>query len=459
MRLNSIDPRTGKMIKTYRMAEKPEVEGAFEKARKGAAVWSSSAPQARIDALRRAEAAFTRRKDELTALASSEVGFREEDLAAELHSALAGVEHYSRRLLESGERDFPLDQAKWKETRARVEFLPHGVVAHIGIWNYPIWQTLVTAIPGLLAGNAFVFKPAEACTGTGLLIADILHEAGVPENAYVPLVGGGDVGRQMVLGDSDCVTFTGGIDTGIDIIRNAGVKPLILELSGNDAAIVCADADIEQAARGLATAAFSRAGQICIRPKRVYVDKAVADAFLERFMRSARALDVRGRVGPLVREEARQKVDVHVRNALRSGAELLLGGKPLSGAGYYYEPTVLLMRRPNREIAAKEIFGPVCPIFIAEDDDDAVQRANDSTYGLGATIWTQDQAKARRIASRLQSGYVWINEWGRTLVAGEYFNGWKSSGLASSSDRLMMFMKKRAVIEHFSNEPRASWVP
>ena len=458
MRFSSIDPRTGKMGTTYKATEEPEVRAAFLRARAGARQWSTLPREKRIDVLRDVEKEFLRRKDELARLAASEVGFTEVDLGGETLSALAGVEHYSRRLLELGERDFPLDQSKWQDTSARVEFLPHGVVAHIGIWNYPVWQTLVTAIPGLLAGNSFIFKPAEACTGTGLMIAEIMHDAGIPEDVYIPLVGGGEVGRQMVWGDSNCVAFTGGIETGIDILRNAGIKPWILELSGNDPAIVCADADLEQAARGLATGAFSRAGQICIRPKRIYLNKSIADAFLDRFLKVVRGMDTRGRLGPLIREEARQKVDAHVRNALRSGAELLHGGKAMPGPGYYFEPTVLLMRRPNREIAAQEIFGPVCPIFLVDDDDDAIARANDSIYGLGATIWTQDMVRARHLTSQLEAGCVWVNEWGRTLVAGEYFNGWRSSGIATSSDRLMMFMKKRAVVEHHSRESRPSWL-
>jgi acyl-CoA reductase-like NAD-dependent aldehyde dehydrogenase len=164
-------------------------------------------------------------------------------------------------------------------------------------------------------------------------------------------------------------------------------------------------------------------------------------------------------MGPLIREEARQMIDSQVRNALRSGAELLRGGRSIPGPGYYYEPTVLLLRKPSREVAAKEIFGPVCPIFLVDDEDDAIDRANDSIYGLGATIWTQDMARAKHVSSQLEAGCVWVNEWGRTLVAAEYFNGWKSSGIASSSDRLMQFMKKRAVVEHNSREPRASWFP
>jgi acyl-CoA reductase-like NAD-dependent aldehyde dehydrogenase len=234
------------------------------------------------------------------------------------------------------------------------------------------------------------------------------------------------------------------------------VKPLILELSGNDAGIVCEDADLDTAARGVATGTFSRAGQVCIRVKRVYVNERIAERFLKKFVEVSSRVDIAGQVGPLIRESAREKVDKVVREAVAGGARLLLGGKKVDGPGFFYEPTILVLNKPAR-VMSEETFGPVSSVMIVKDDDEAVVLANQSQYGLGATVWTSDMGRAERLASMLEVGNVWINEWGRALTCGDYFQGWKSSGIASSQERLKMFLKKKAIIAHTVSEPRESW--
>jgi acyl-CoA reductase-like NAD-dependent aldehyde dehydrogenase len=243
----------------------------------------------------------------------------------------------------------------------------------------------------------------------------------------------------------------------MDIAMNAGIRPMILELSGNDAGIVCSDADVETAARGVCSGTFGRAGQVCIRIKRVYVHRDVADRFIQRLVEITSHVDPKASVGPLIREKARDNVERVVRDAIANGSELLLGGKRMDGPGYYYEPTILLMERDDLEVTRKETFGPVCPIRIVEDDDQAIRLANDTGYGLGATIWTKDQERAKRLAASLEAGNVWINDCGRSLSCGEFFQGWKQSGIPSSQRRIQMFLKKKSVIDHLKCEPRPSW--
>jgi acyl-CoA reductase-like NAD-dependent aldehyde dehydrogenase len=275
---------------------------------------------------------------------------------------------------------------------------------------------------------------------------------------FIPLIGGAEIGREMVRSDFDAMVFTGSISTGLDIMHNSGVKPLILELSGNDPAIVCADADIDQAVRGVAQGTFSHGGQVCIRIKRVYVVESIAQKFIDRLLELIGRIDVREEIGPLIREDARKKVQVAVDKAITAGAELLCGGRSLDGPGFYIMPTVLLVRQGKNIRFDEEIFGPVCPIIIVEDENEALILANDSKYGLGGSIWTKDAEKGQELAMKMESGTIWINECGRTLTCGDYFQGWKSSGISSTSDRLGLFMKKKAIIHHCSSAPREHWM-
>jgi succinate-semialdehyde dehydrogenase/glutarate-semialdehyde dehydrogenase/succinyl-CoA reductase len=395
-------------------------------------------------------------KDGLANLVHEECGFPRNAVIGECNSALAGIEHYIKEYSRFEDEEFKLDPS-WIDTRATIQYVPHGVIGHIGIWNFPIWQTMITVIPGLLTGNGIIFKPSELSTLSGLKVAEMVHEAGFPKDLFIPLIGGEDVGKKMVRSGFDALVFTGGIGTGKDIAANAGIKPMILELSGNDAGIVCSDADIETAARGVCSGTFGRAGQVCIRIKRVYVHRDVADRFIHQLVDIASRIDTKASVGPLIREEARANVDRIVKSAVVDGAQLLLGGKKVDGPGFFYEPTILLVDRDDLEVTRKETFGPVCPIMIVDTEEEAVARANDSGYGLGATIWTNDHDKARQLASSLDAGNVWINDCGRSLSCGEFFQGWKQSGIASSQRRIQMFLKKRSVIDHLKCEPRPNW--
>jgi len=453
-----VDPRSGEMVAEFRSSTAKEVKEAVQRARVAQRGWGSSGNrEVRVAAIEAMEKVFARERESMVDCIAREVGFPRSDIAASYNSALRGIAYYVERYRSMVDRDFPLDQTLWPNTEARIVFEPQGVIGHIGIWNFPFWQTMITAIPALLVGNAIVFKPSEQVTMTGLRIAELMHECGVPRDVYIPLIGGAYVGRQLVRSDCDMLAFTGGMAAGNWIANHAGVRPLLLELSGNDAAVVCGDADLEQAAMGIATGTFARAGQVCIRIKRVYVEESVAEAFIQGLVAVTQRINVKERIGPLIREEARQEVDRVVIEAVDQGSRLLLGGKRIPGPGFFYEPTILQVFDDRLEVIREETFGPVCSVRVVKDAGEAIDLANSSRYGLGATIWTQDMDNAQRIASRLEVGNVWINEWGRTLACGEYFQGCKRSGIASASERLMLFMKKKTVITHRTSEPRPSW--
>jgi acyl-CoA reductase-like NAD-dependent aldehyde dehydrogenase len=453
----SINPRTGQPIKEIPSSSPAELRDALARARRAQEKWfRGTSAEERVTQVKELEAVCRKRIDEVVSLMHEEVGTPKKALVGAYNSVLAGVDRYGAEYRKMAEVDFPLPPS-WTDTRAKISFVPHGVIGHIGVWNFPFWQTMITTFPALLSGNAVVFKPSELSTLSGLRIAELVQEAGFPQDLYVPVVGGGDVGKRMVRSDCDAIAFTGGIEAGLDITRNAGIRPLILELSGNDAAIVGADADIEQAARGIAYGTFSRGGQVCIRIKRVYVHEEVAEALIGRLVDIASRLKVEEDVGPLIREEARDRVARVVQDAVRGGAELLWGGNRVKGPGYFYEPTVLRYYDDGIELVRKETFGPVCPVRVVHDEQQAVALANDSPYGLGATIWTSDFERGEVLAGQLEAGNIWINECVRTLPGGEYFQGWKQSGVPSSMSRLQMFTKKKTVVGHRSCEPRPHW--
>lgn len=456
MVVRSINPRTGQIIREVASSKPAELHDALVRARRCQREWyRATGREERASLIKELEAVCLRRRDEVVNLMHEEVGIPKKALVGAYNSALSGVDHYIEEHLASGDRPYPLPPS-WTATDATISFRPHGVIGHIGVWNFPFWQTMITAIPALLTGNAVVFKPSELSTLSGLKIAELVREAGYPEDLYIPVVGGADIGKPMVTSDFDAITFTGGIETGLDISRNAGIKPLILELSGNDAGIVREDADIEQAARGIAYGTFSRGGQVCVRIKRVYAHEAVADELLERLVSIAGRLSEED-IGPLIREGSRARVHRAVREAVESGAELLCGGEVPEGPGFFYPPTVLRHSDDSLEVVRKETFGPVCPVRAVRDDEEAIALANDSRYGLGATVWTSDPDRGLDVADKLEAGNVWINECVRTLPGGEYFQGWKQSGIPSSMSRLQMFTKKKTIVAHRSCEPRAHW--
>lgn len=455
--VRSINPRTGQLIRETASSSPAELSDALARCRRAQKDWfRGSSVEEWVALAKELEAVCRKRLDEVVGIMHEEVGTPKKALVGAYNSVLAGVDHYVAEYRKMLEQDFPLPSS-WTNTRATITFVPHGVIGHIGVWNFPFWQTMITAFPALLTGNGIVFKPSELSTLSGLRIAELVHEAGYPKDLYAPVVGGGDVGKLLVRSDIDALAFTGGIDTGLDITRNAGIRPLVLELSGNDAAIVCADADLEQAARGIAYGTFSRGGQVCIRIKRVYVHEAVAEELIIRLADIASRLNIEEDVGPLIREEARDRVARVVQDAVKGGAELLCGGNRVKGPGYFYEPTVLRYDDDDIELVRRETFGPVCPVRVVHDEEQAVALANGSPYGLGATIWTGDLDRGERLAREIEAGNIWINECVRTLPGGEYFQGWKQSGIPSSMSRLQMFTKKKTVVDHRSCEPRAHW--
>ncbi|HEY2370423.1 MAG TPA: aldehyde dehydrogenase family protein, partial [Polyangiaceae bacterium] len=264
-----------------------------------------------------------------------------------------------------------------------------------------------TIIPALLAGNAVVFKPSEISPRAGKIIGDLFAGV-VPKGVFGLVQGGRDAGAALCEADVDLVVFTGSVAAGRKVAHACAERliPCSLELGGKDAAIVLADANLERAAAGVVWGAMSNAGQNCAAIERVYVDKSIADAFSKKVAEITKSLKFGDDIGPLATENQREIVKKHVETA---EGEILAGGKSLETKGYGFEPTVLKVKSDDVPLMQDETFGPVLPIHVVSGEDEAVKLANDSKYGLTASVWTKDIEKGKRVAMRLRAGVVTVN--------------------------------------------------
>jgi acyl-CoA reductase-like NAD-dependent aldehyde dehydrogenase len=299
----------------------------------------------------------------------------------------------------------------------RITHEPLGVIANISAWNYPYFVGCNTFLPALIAGNAVLYKPSEYATLTGLHIAEMLHEAGVPRDVFVPVIGGGPTGGALLRQPIDGVFFTGSYATGAKIAGSAGKRMIKvqLELGGKDPIYVCEDVDVKSAAAGIADGAFYNTGQSCCSVERIYVQDAIHDAFVDAFVAEVRGyrmgdpMDESTYIGAITRRPQLDALRRQVADAKKKGARLLAGGHVVRGRGNWFEPTVFADVDHSMLLMREESFGPIIGIQSVADDDAAVELMNDTEYGLTAGVYTHDERRARRLLSRVNAGSVYWN--------------------------------------------------
>jgi acyl-CoA reductase-like NAD-dependent aldehyde dehydrogenase len=334
-----------------------------------------------------------------------------------------------------------------------IGFEPLGVVANVSAWNYPWFVGTNVFVPALLMGNTVLYKPSEHATLTGLAIERLLRDSGVPSDAFISVVGGGDAGANLLEQAVDGVFFTGSYRTGKKIAEQVAPRflRLGLELGGKDPTYVCEDADARKAAESLADGAMYNTGQSCCSVERIYVHRSIAREFVEHFVEVVNGFvigdpeDPKTYIGPLARSEQIAELELQVEEALAKGARLLTGGKRAARTGHYFEPTVLTNATNDMRLMREESFGPIIGIGVVDSDADAIRLMNDTEFGLTAGVYTADKQRAARILREVDAGSVYWNCCDRVSPRLPW-TGRKHSGLGSTLGRIgiQSFLRPKA---------------
>jgi acyl-CoA reductase-like NAD-dependent aldehyde dehydrogenase len=411
-KVTTINPSTEEVLNEYEIMTKEKINEKVKKARNTFQDWKKDASK-RTDLLHDFANQLKKDKDNLARKATNEMGKAIKEARSEVEKCAWAIEYYA----DNGQILSTDGVVNTDARKTVIRFRPIGVIGSIMPWNFPYWQALRFAAPSLMIGNTIVLKPASATMQCGIEIEKTFKSAGLPDGVFQTLVGDSSIAESLIDSDINAVTFTGSVPVGAKVAQKATsqIKKTVLELGGSDPFIVCEDADIEKASNGAIKGRFINCGQSCIASKRFIVVKNVANEFIEKFVQKAEKLKVGDPlsddtdIGPLASASGLNKIDSQVKEAVKGGAVVLTGGERIGEKGYFYRPTVLKNVNPKMEIAQEEVFGPVAPIIVAGDEVEAIQLANDSEYGLGASIWTQDLDKAERLSNSVESGIVSVN--------------------------------------------------
>ncbi len=461
--ISAVNPATGDALGDVQVVSADQLDAALRRARLGQRDWGSQPVAARLRLLKPLLELMVERRDDLARLISQETGKpRFEALVAEVIPTLDLLDYY----LRNGERILApkkLGHRLLKTTRSTLHHEPFGVLGLITPWNYPFFLTASIAISALVAGNTVINKPSEFTPLVGLEIERLFRDAGLPLAMYQCLPGMGDLGAALVTAGCDKISFTGSVDTGRKVAAACGERliPVSLELGGKDPAIVLADADLDRAVPSLTWGAFTNCGQVCASVERIYVQDTIVHEFTRRFVEETgklrqgpdRAYNVD--MGSMVNRMQFEKVNSQVQEAVKAGAKILIGGTGREGTGekgcYYYEPTVISETTPDMRLQKEETFGPVVTIVPISGEEEGLRLANDSPYGLTASVWTKNSVVAGRMASALHFGSVFVNDSLVPSGAGEApWGGVKDSGIGKTRGPEGLLEMSR--IKHVSTE-------
>ncbi len=417
----AIDPATGELFAETASTPPDQVTEAVRRAHVAQKAWAARPLAGREAVIRRFQHLLYRRRQDAAALVTRENG---KPLGEALLTDVAVTLDVARYYLANAGRFLAPRRVRHgnlalRGKRGWIHWDPLGVIAIISPWNYPLLLPFGEIIPALLAGNAVVFKPSEVTTRTGLFGVDLLREAGLPEDLCQVVVGEGDVGAALVAAGPDKVHFTGSVATGRKVSIAAAERfiPVTLELGGSDPCIVLADADLERAASGIIWARYTNGGQTCVAAKRVIVERPAYDRFVDILVRKVQTLRLGPGsrpgvdVGPIIRMSQLEELERQLAETVRAGARVRAGGKRRPDLGpTFFEPTVLTEVSVASAAWREEVFGPVLPVVPAECADDAIRLANDSAFGLSASIWTRNRAHGELLARRVEAGAVLVND-------------------------------------------------
>jgi acyl-CoA reductase-like NAD-dependent aldehyde dehydrogenase len=448
------EPATGEPLARAAMGGPADVDRAVEAARAALeGAWGKTPPTERSRLLHALADAMQQNRKELTELEARNVGKAITSVKAELAQGVENFRFYASAVASIAGRSNPVGGSLLFYSLKE----PVGVCGQIVPWNYPLMMSTWKLAPALAAGCTVVLKPDSATPLTALRLAELANEVGIPPGVVNVVPGPGPkVGAHLVKHpDVEKIAFTGSTETGGEIMRLASgpIKRLILELGGKSPNVVFADADLDDAIPSAVWSIYYSAGQSCEARSRVLVENSIYDDFVQRFVEKARAikvgdpLDPETQMGSLISTEHRDKVHGFVEQGREEGAEVPLGGEPRDGAGAFYPPTVLTNVDNRMRVAQEEIFGPVVTVIPFEDEEDAVRIANDSKYGLYATVWTGDPARGHRLARQIKAGTIGINM-PYTAFPGIPFGGYKQSGFGRELgiETLELYLETKSVL-------------
>jgi succinate-semialdehyde dehydrogenase/glutarate-semialdehyde dehydrogenase len=438
-RLALTSPASLEKIGEIEIHDSKDVSAAIDRARKAQVDWGALPVSERARFLVRALEVLLSRQEDVISTVIRETGKpRTEALQMEVFAVADALNYHAKnaeRVLKREKRKLHGMLRFMKQLR--ICYRPLGVVGVISPWNGPFVLAMNPTAQALVAGNAVILKPSEVAPFSGCLAGEIFSEAGLPEDLLQVVTGDGETGAALCRGGVDKISFTGSVETGrkVAVACAEQLIPCTLELGGKDAMIVCEDANLKYASGGAVAGAFMNTGQYCCGTERVYVVDSVADEFIEKVRERVSKLrqGVRGEfdVGAIFWPRQLEIIEDHIADALEGGARVLAGGRRNPDLeGLFYEPTVLTEVDHGMRIMREETFGPILPIMRVADEEEAIALANDSAYGLGGNIWTRDRGKGIRMAQRIQTGSVCINDMTMTYGVQEApFGGLKQSGV------------------------------
>ena len=400
-KLRTINPTTEAILNEYDIMTKEQINTKVKTSRTAFSEWRNDIDK-RVDFLYSFANELKKNLENLARTATQEMGKAIKESRSEVEKCAWAIEYFA----DNG-KIFASDEVVNTDARKSIiTFEPIGVIGSIMPWNFPYWQALRFAAPSLMVGNTIVLKPASATMQCGIEIERVFNKSGLADGVFQTLIGDSSIAETLIDSDINAVTFTGSVQVGGKVAQRATsqLKKTVLELGGSDPFIVCEDADMEKASSGAVKGRFINSGQSCIASKRFIVVRKIANEFIEMFVQKTKKLKVgdpmsnETDIGPLVNINSLKNMESLVAQSVKEGAELLTGGERTGSKGFFYPPTVLKNVSPNMRIASEEVFGPIAPVIIAEDEKEAMNVANDSKYGLGASIWTQDLDKAERMS-------------------------------------------------------------
>jgi succinate-semialdehyde dehydrogenase/glutarate-semialdehyde dehydrogenase len=432
MAIATINPATGEVIKTFQPLSQAEIETKLQLAVKAFKAERKTPFAVRAQRMLKAADILERDKDKFAHLMTLEMGKTYKSAVAEAVKCTTACRFYA----ENAERMLADEVVETGAKKSFIRYLPIGPILAVMPWNFPFWQVFRFAAPALMAGNVGLLKHASNVPQCALAIESIFLEAGFPEGAFQALlIGSGAV--DSLLNDPRIVaaTLTGSEQAGVQVGMGAAkrIKKVVLELGGSDPFIVMPSADMEAAVSTAVQARVQNNGQSCIAAKRFIVHEKIADEFEQKFVSKMQSLQVgdpfdeKTDVGPLSTPDAVKDLDADVQKTIQAGAKLLTGGHPLKRPGNFYAPTVLTSIPRNSPAYGEELFGPVASVFRVKDQDEAIRLANDVRFGLGSSVWTNDEKERERFINELEAGMVFINK----MVASDPripFGGVKASG-------------------------------